>query len=523
MIVAFHQSCLARQICGTILIYLMLYHHSHPTRRRFLLNGSALVASVAAAPWTPAETKPAAPNATPKSAYQPTLASDWLDVIQETCADEVDLLGARPPILSRQMCIPLTAMYDAWSRYDAKAQPVCATALLRRPAGERERHLKAAISYAAYRTMADLFPGDTARLDKMMKTQGLNPADNSMDPATGAGVGNAAAAATIAARHQDGANQLGNEIGSNGKPYSDYTFYKPVNPVDKIIDPDRWQPIAFTDPKNPTGPKITPGFLAPHWYRVKSFSLTRPDQFRPGPPPLLKSDQLMKEIQECIDLNAGLTPERKAIVEFMRDGPRSTGQSGHWLKFAQMVSRRDRHTLDQDIQLYFAVSSAAQDAFIASWETKRFYDSSRPWTLIHHHFAGKDIKGWGGPDKGTITMKGEDWHPFSPSSFVTPPFPGYVSGHSCVSACCAKVLELFTGSDHFGEVEVRQCCILTETGGETVKLDLPTFTSTAEMAGISRVMGGYHIQADNIAGLKLGRDVAGVVWAKAQACIGQKT
>ena len=32
------------------------------------------------------------------------------------------------------------------------------------------------------------------------------------------------------------------------------------------------------------------------------------------------------------------------------------------------------------------------------------------------------------------------------------------------------------------------------------------------MAGISRVMGGYHIQADNIAGLELGRDVAHKAW-----------
>ena len=52
-----------------------------------------------------------------------------------------------------------------------------------------------------------------------------------------------------------------------------------------------------------------------------------------------------------------------------------------------------------------------------------------------------------------------------------------------------------------------------------MKLDLPTFSATAEMAGISRIMGGYHIAADNVAGLKLGRDVADVVWAKAKACL----
>jgi len=48
-------------------------------------------------------------------------------------------------------------------------------------------------------------------------------------------------------------------------------------------------------------------------------------------------------------------------------------------------------------------------------------------------------------------------------------------------------------------------------------LDLPTFTATAEMAGISRVMGGYHIQADNVAGLELGRKVAMYVWPETQA------
>lgn len=47
-----------------------------------------------------------------------------------------------------------------------------------------------------------------------------------------------------------------------------------------------------------------------------------------------------------------------------------------------------------------------------------------------------------------------------------------------------------------------------------VALDLPTFSATAEMAGLSRVMGGYHIQADNIAGLELGRKVSVYIYPK---------
>src|SRR5205823_1574319 len=140
--------------------------------------------------------------------------------------------------------------------------------------------------------------------------------------------------------------------GCNGKPYSDYTFYSCINPPDKIIDPDRWQPIPFDNGK---GGKVTLGFLTPHWYRVKPFALERSNQFRPPPPPKVGSEAIRKEVDECIAFNASLNPEQKAIVEFMRDGPRSTGQSGHWLRFAQDVCRRDRHDIDQDVKIFFTI------------------------------------------------------------------------------------------------------------------------------------------------------------------------
>jgi hypothetical protein len=51
----------------------------------------------------------------------------------------------------------------------------------------------------------------------------------------------------------------------------------------------------------------------------------------------------------------------------------------------------------------------------------------------------------------------------------------------------------------------------------TIVLQMPTFSATAVMAGISRVMGGYHIQADNTEGLALGRKVAEASWPTYQA------
>lgn len=447
-----------------------------------------------------------------------SLAYRWLDVAQEATAREVDAHGARPTVIARTLAIWATAVYDAWAAYDPKAVGSRLGDRLRRPPAEHTlANKQAAISHASYRALLFVYPESADYLAAQMRALGYDPDLRSNDAATAEGIGQIAAQAVIDYRRHDGANQFGDEVGSDGTPYSDYTFYRPVNPPDRILDPDRWQPITFT---LEDGRKVTPGFLTPHWYRVTPFLLESSAQFRPPPPPTLSSDpaELRRQADQVLVYNATLTPEQKALVEFMRDGPRSTGQSGHWLRFAQDVSRRDRHGLDQDVKLYFVVANVAFDAFIACWETKRYYDSSRPWTLIHHFYRGKKITGWSGPEGGTREMLGEEWHPYSPQSFVTPPFPGYTSGHATVSGAAAKIIELFTGSDTYGFAESRAHCALTENeAGDMVTLPLPTWSHTAEIAALSRALGGYHIPVDNDVGLKVGREIAEWSWPRYQA------
>jgi hypothetical protein len=447
-----------------------------------------------------------------------SLAYVWLDICEEATAREVDLHGARPTVLSRTMAIWATAMYDAWAAYTPQAVGSRLGGKLRRPAAEHTlENKKVAISYASYRALVFAYPESKEYLDGEMKKLGYDPSGTSMDPTTAQGVGNLAAQAVIDYRRNDGANQFGNEAGGNGTPYGDYTYYVPVNSADRIVDPDRWQPITFT---LADGRKVTPNFLTPHWYRVKPFALESSSQFRPGPPPrtTTDNDRLRAETEEVLRYNGNLTTQEKAVVEFMRDGPRSTGQSGHWLRFAQDLSRRDKHDLDKDVKLYFVLANVAFDAFISCWETKRFYDSSRPWTLVRHYYKGQTVKGWAGAQGGVREMPAEEWRPYSPANFITPPFPGYTSGHATVSAACAKTLELFTGSDSYGFAEKRPYAELTETEkGEIETLDLPTWSATAEMAARSRALGGYHIPVDNNVGLKVGREIATWSWPKYQA------
>lgn len=448
---------------------------------------------------------------------QVSLAYEWLDIAEEATAREVEAHGARPTIVSRTLAIWATAMFDAWAAYDPKAVGSRLGAALRRPTNEHtEANKRVAISYASYHALVFVYPESREWLAGEMRRLGFDPNYVTKDLTKPQGVGIAAAQAVIDYRRRDGANQDGSEAGGDGTPYSDYTYYRPVNPPDRILDPDRWQPITFT---RPDGSTFTPGFLTPHWYRVTPFLMEHCSQFRPEPPPTTISNDavLRRECDQVLAYNIGLTKQQKAVVEFMRDGPRSTGQSGHWLRFAQDVSRRDHYTLDQDVKLYFVVANVAFDAFISCWETKRFYDSSRPWTLVRHFHKGEMIKGWAGPKGGVISMRAEDWHPYSPYVFITPPFPGYTSGHATVSGACSKSIELFTGSDRYGFVEQRKHCELTEeVAGDMITLELPTWSATAEMAAESRALGGYHIPIDNHVGLRVGRELAVWSWPRYQ-------
>lgn len=471
----------------------------------------------------------------PADDFEPTVAYQWLDILLEASGRDAVRFNPRPTILSRTMAIVLTSMYDAWAAYDDVAVGTRLGDELRQPPQARKKaNQEVAIAWAAYRSLLFVYPDEADWIRDQFRKKGHDPDDEAAsDPSTPQGVGAAAASAVIEFRRRDGANQMGDEKGGDGSPYSDYTGYAPVNAPEEIVVPMRWTPIPFADGK---GGRFWPGYLTAHWGRVRPFALESPDQFRSPPPPKWGSAQLESEIEEARRVNAELTLEQKTLVELMREGPRSTGQSGHWLQFAQDVSRRDGHDLDQDIKLFFSVGNVVMDAFVACWEGKRHYDTGRPYWWVRIEHEGEEIEGWAGPGKGVTTIAAEEWQPYSPDLFPTPPFPGYPSGHATASGAAARTLELFTGSDRYGTVAIQEAGAVTEPGYDAatmqardgtpakdpsatkeVHLVFPTFTKAAEMAAESRLLGGYHIRSDNEEGLILGRRVAMYAWPKYQA------
>ena len=224
--------------------------------------------------------------------------------------------------------------------------------------------------------------------------------------------------------------------------------------------------------------------------------------------------------QELINFSANLTDTQKMIAEYWANGPHTETPPGHWCLFAEYVSSRDRHGLDDDVKMFFAMTNAVFDAGIAAWDAKRQFDSERPVTAIPYQFQGQQIQSWGGPFQGTVTMDGSQWIPYQPSTFPTPPFPEYISGHSTFSAAGATVLALWTGSDYFGDSVTLPAGSSTIEPGLTphtaVTLQWRTFTDAANEAGISRRYGGIHFKAADLAGRAVGDLVGWQAWLKAQ-------
>jgi hypothetical protein len=453
----------------------------------------------------------------PGAHAQETIVVQWDKVILQQVRDT----HPGPPIVARMLAIVHTAMFDAWAAYDQTAVPTRANGIARRPASENtDANKTIAMSYAAYRTSVDLFPSDTAVADAQMALQGLDPSNTSSDTTTPIGIGNIAADAVILFRHDDGANQLGDELDSTG-PYSDYnipgsyTKFQAVNTPDLINDPNQWQPLRVSDGH---GGFVIQTYIAPFWANVIPFALKSPLQFPGNGPELYPEGGYIKQAEQLIDYSADLTDEQKVIAEYWKDGPHSELPPGHWALFGQFVSQRDNHTLDDDTKMFFALSNAIFDASVASWAVKRAHTSVRPITAIHFLKTGKPIRSWGGPCQGTRLITGENWLPYQPKTIVTPPFPEYYSGHSIFSAAGAEILESFTGSDNFGDsVTFQPGSSVVEpcTPKQAVTLSWATFSEAADQAGISRRYGGIHFPEGDLDARAAGRLVGAQAWQKA--------
>lgn len=218
--------------------------------------------------------------------------------------------------------------------------------------------------------------------------------------------------------------------------------------------------------------------------------------------------------------------------------------------------------LEWDVKLYLALNGAVHDAAIATWGAKSFYDSARPISQIRYmggkgqssdpsgpsydpqglplvpdlvevitaassapgerhaalagHVGEIAINAWRGFPKDPTTetsgvgwIRAVDWVPYQRSTFVTPAFAAYPSGHSTFSRAAAEVMTAFTGDAYFPggmtSFTVAKGELLHEEG-PTAETTIPwaTYYDAADQAGISRLFMGIHVPSDDLQGRKIG-------------------
>ena len=175
-----------------------------------------------------------------------------------------------PPIVARALHVLHASVYDAWAAHHDLAVATRLGDQRRRPPAGRTRAAKEeAASFAAHRALTDLFPSEATAFAKLMGELGYDP-DAVGPEGSPSAVGVQAARAVLAFRHGDGANQLGDlGPGQPAEPYGDWTGYRPVNDLMRLVDPNRWQPLP-----TPTGPGSASWSRTGAWWR--------PSRWRPA-------------------------------------------------------------------------------------------------------------------------------------------------------------------------------------------------------------------------------------------------
>ncbi|MEM6964520.1 MAG: DUF6851 domain-containing protein [Bacteroidota bacterium] len=266
----------------------------------------------------------------------------------------------------------------------------------------------------------------------------------------------------------------------------------------------------------------------------------------------------------------------RILAEFWADGPDSETPPGHWFTILNTVNDHPDlekkmmgegdilNDLEWDVKSYFMLGGAMHDAAIAAWGIKGWYDYVRPVSAIRGmaHFgqgsdeslpsyhpnglplieglvelieAGDPLQGsggqhigkvklytWRGPDyindpeddvAGVGWIRAADWWPYQRPSFVTPPFAGYVSGHSTFSRAAAEVLTALTGDPFFpGGVGAFECpknefLVFEDGPSENITLQWATYRDASDQCSLSRIWGGIHPPVDDIPGRLIGEKI----------------
>ncbi|GAA2128210.1 DUF6851 domain-containing protein [Streptomyces synnematoformans] len=474
-----------------------------PRRRSLLLGGGSTAALVALGHAGTAAADPAGPAAEPPPVFDldnGNFVRDLLTVAGDSSGETQDIAPADINIIFWVQDAMQTGWFDALAPYHPTAVGV-RTRIPRRPAGESatNRNKNTAGLYATYQVVKVAYAERAYILRGLLESVGLDPDDESEDPATAAGIGNLAGKAAIGARVRDGMNFLGDEHRKyHGQPFEDYTGYVPVNTAYRLSDPSRWQPARHPHPRRVGGGPGDKGiyvvqqFATPQLRLVEGHTFRSPRWFGLAPPRHTDHThprRYKRAVDEILDASAALTDEQKVKAEFF-------GNNYQGVLLATRAAAL-AHDLDLDgwVHLYMTSSVAQLDSLIAAWHYKHRYAAVRPFSAVGHVYGRQKVSAWGGPGKGTVDdLRADEWTSYLPVN----DHPEYPSGATALCAAMAQGARRFLGDDVLEwSYTFEAGSGLTEPGlvpAADTELNYAAWTDFVRDAAMSRVWAGVNFR-----------------------------
>jgi hypothetical protein len=354
-----------------------------------------------------------------------------------------------PPVAAIHLAMVHGAVYDAVNAIDGGHEGYLISSRLATPFDSKD----AAAAAAAHRVLLSIVPAQQSVLDAQYAASLAGIPDGS-SKTRGIAVGEAAAAAMIAARTEDGR-------------FGPFRFVTGSGP-------GVWKPALPAFASDPNA-----------WVKdVKPFMLRSASQFRSNGPLRLTSHKYAKEFNEVKSVGSATsttrTDDQTFAARYWAEQPMGT-----WSRIVRSISAAQGLGVVDNARLFAMLYMTAADAFITVWDSKAYWSFWRPITAIREAAT----------DDNAATVADPNWLPLIP----TPPYPEEPSGHLGLSSSFVTTLQQFLGTDDVAWTD-------TNNGGMTRSY---THLSDAldEIVDV-RVWSGIHFRTADEHSERIGQQVA---------------
>lgn len=350
-----------------------------------------------------------------------------------------------PPAV-RLMAITQTAVYEAVNAI-TRRDPVGTYRIEPAPGAS----VDAAVAAANRITLSKLIPAMQGQVEAAYQAAIARIADGPAKVA-GIAVGESAANAVLAVSGNDGA-----------------------------ATPESYRPAATAGVYVPTAiPAVS------QWPQRKPWLMASASQFRPAPPPALKSDAWTRDYNEVRELGGRTstrrTAEQSEIARFW-----DFSQPSIYHGIVRSIALQPGRDVTRNARLFAAVAQGMDDGIVAVFDAKYQYNFWRPVTAIRN----------GDQDGNDATERDAGW-----VSFIdTPMHPEYPSAHSILASVVGVVLKAEVGD---AALPVMSTTSPTAKGATRRWSKLDDFV---QEVAVARIYGGMHYRTATEVGTAMGHKV----------------